>query len=632
MSNPPPTAILRTPAQRHTQMRQSQAMSQIGGFLVLALITGPIAAITSLILYALVRKNPVRYAMLGVGFALCAIVLWWQYPVMLAEIQMVLAIGKRYQKVLQQFGSAPQNPQALMPFVQALFPPIRQLWLQAILLAPALAIYLESTRVRTMAELRESAEKQRTASENAIRRKAAQQAKHAPDAEHGSIVLGVPMSGTLKSCQHGKWAIYPASLLNRHMVLIGGSGVGKTEFVLRLAYLTAKVYDWKVFYIDAKGDYTVAKRFQEVMQHAAKIDNVAMLPQQAYNGWQGDGTAILNRLMAVEDYSEPYYRALAKTVLSLVCNAPDGMPRSSADLLSGLSLNSLARAYHGVRGVRADSLSMLSEEDLRGVYKRYFGFFDTINGKLDGGEQGWSFDTVQAGYLLLDGLALKEEARSLGRYLLEDFADYVSRRKPADQKVLLIIDEYSAISTGGVDAANLFERVRSYGAGIIVTSQSYDRLGRDADAIIGAAAATVAFQCTDPERIASRAGTTRETRSSISVEYTPPATNALSNQRTHASGTGSEREHEVPRLHGNILRELEIGECCIITNGAYLRLRAALVSEGKVVILTSAATKVRAVERSSRCTNERMIQSAYLPSQSASTPSSWPTTEEQVDL
>jgi len=175
---------------------------------------------------------------------------------------------------------------------------------------------------------------------------------------------------------------------------------------------------------------------------------------------------------------------------------------------------------------------------------------------------------------------LKEEARSLGRYMLEDFAHFVSKRKPTDRRVLLIVDEFSAVSTGGADAANLFERVRSYGAGLMVTSQSYDGLGKDAARLIGAAWATIAFQCTDPEPIAARAGTVREVQTNFQTELTAvPGRNTLMTGKEHLTGTTSQREQEVPRLHPNVIRNLAIGECCIITNGAYQELRVARLPE-----------------------------------------------------
>jgi hypothetical protein len=159
---------------------------------------------------------------------------------------------------------------------------------------------------------------------------------------------------------------------------------------------------------------------------------------------------------------------------------------------------------------------------------------------------------------------------------LEDFAHYVSKRKPAGRRVLLIVDEFSAVSTGGADAANLFERVRSHGAGVMVTSQSYEGLGKDAARLVGAVWATIAFQCTDPEPIAARAGTMKEVQTNLQAELSAvPGRNTLMSGKEYLSGTFMQHEQEVPRLHPNVIRSLAIGECCIITNGAYMEMRVA---------------------------------------------------------
>jgi hypothetical protein len=180
-------------------------------------------------------------------------------------------------------------------------------------LASCVAIYLESTRVKPLAELRADKERQEQGRDRMKRREAAQKVKQAPEQIKDLPIIGLPISGDLPQWKVKEWLTYPAELLNRHAVIIGGSGTGKTEFLLRVAYLVAKVLKWKVFYIDAKGDYEVANRFMATMAHAG-VTQASMFPDFAYNGWKGDATAILNRLMAIEDYSEPYYRAIAKTV------------------------------------------------------------------------------------------------------------------------------------------------------------------------------------------------------------------------------------------------------------------------------------------------------------------------------
>jgi hypothetical protein len=574
--NAPPTVSRtpRTPEQKHAAARHSQAMGRFGGVLILLVFLGIPALFVGFILYGMARRNRRRYAIVLLGMLVGMVIIALSYRTVFACGQAIAQMWKPYQPMVSQYIKAPsqQHWQAVQPVISAVAPGILQLWLMALPLAPCVAVYLESTLVKTLPELRADKERQNQQRDRMQRRAAAQKVKEAPDQLKGLPIIGIPLSGDLPDWRAKEWMAYPATLLNRHAVMIGGSGTGKTEFLLRLAYLAAKVLKWKVFYLDAKGDAEVANRFMAAMAHAG-VNRVAMFPDLAYHGWRGDATAILNRLMSIEDYSEPYYRAIAKTVLSLACHAPDGPPRSSINLLDRLNLAQLSELYADSGDRRAETLTTLSETDLAGVYKRYFGFFDALGRKLDG---AWSFETVDAGYVLLDGLALKEEARALGRYVLEDFANYVSKRKQPDQKVLLIVDEWSAISAGGADAANLFERIRSYGAGIVVTSQSYQGLGDDADKMIGASWATIAFQCTDPERIAARAGTVKEVQTSLHTEYAAiPGRNLLLSGREHASGTSIEREQEVPRLHPNIIRNLGIGECCFITNGAYQEVRVA---------------------------------------------------------
>src|SRR5258706_14528071 len=201
---------------------------------------------------------------------------------------------------------------------------------------------------------------------------APQKVNQPPEQIKSNQIIGLPLSGALSDWRIKDWATYPAELLNRHAVIIGGSGTGKTEFLLRVAYLAAKVLKWQVFYIDAKGDYEVANRFMATMAHAG-ARGVTIFPDLAYHGWNGDATAILNRLMAIEDYSEPYYRAIAKTVLALACHAPGGPPRSSVDLLDRLNVKTVGALYKGSDDPRAQTLKTLTEVDFAGVYKRYFG-------------------------------------------------------------------------------------------------------------------------------------------------------------------------------------------------------------------------------------------------------------------
>src|SRR5437660_978714 len=120
---------------------------------------------------------------------------------------------------------------------------------------------------------------------------------------------------------------------------------------------------------------------------------------------------------------------------------------------------------------------------------------------LDG---SWAFEDAPACYLLLEGLALKAEAARLGRFFLEDFAHYAGVRKSREDRVLLVVDEFSALESTA-DAAHLFERLRSFGAAVVVSAQGDAGRGPAADRIVGAAPTLVLHRSAAPERLTARA-------------------------------------------------------------------------------------------------------------------------------
>ena len=298
------------------------------------------------------------------------------------------------------------------------------------------------------------------------------------------------------------WFPLSEQALAHHLVCVGASGSGKTETLLRIAYGAAKVYGWQVLFLDAKGDRQTATRFVAAMLQGGKR-RIKMFPAAFYGGWRGDANALLNRLIAIEDYSDAYYKGMAKLMLSLAINVPVGLPKNSRELLARLRLDALTAAYKGLP--EEAEVLQIRPRDAAGVYNRYRAFFGMIGSRLDG---SFAFEDVDAAYLLLDGLALREEASSLGRYLLEDFAHYVVARKQQGRRVLLLIDDFSALSMH-TEAVNLFERIRSYGGAVVISSQSYAALGRtrqDAERILGAAATLIVHRSSDPEPLVARAG------------------------------------------------------------------------------------------------------------------------------
>jgi len=388
----------------------------------------------------------------------------------------------------------------------------------------------------------------------------------APEAVGDDAVLGALTSGDLTAWARRTdrlWLAYPAADLARHGVVVGSAGSGKTETLLRVAYLAAKVYRWQVVFLDAKGDASTQARFSGAMAAAGvPASRRRSFPQQPYDGWRGGTRALLNRLMEVTDYSEPYYREMALRVLHLAITAPGGVPASSGELLARLSKPALRAAYR--RSPVGAEIEELADRDIAGVANRYRAFFASLGGGLDG---GWAFEDTSACYLLLEGLALKAEAARLGRFFLEDFAHYAGVRKPAGAPVLLLVDEFSALEST-TDAAHLFERLRSFGAAVMVSSQGYAGLGVAGDRILDAAETLILHRCAEPEPLIARAGTVSRVDH---TRYLDAATGP------EAGRSGAVRRKDDWRVRPNDVRQLPVGEAVVIAGGRAARVQVAMV-------------------------------------------------------
>lgn len=536
-----------------------QQQSRLAGMLMLLIVCGPPALIAGGILSGMARATRTKRALAWLALAgLVGLgVLGFTWPLLWAEVR---TLGEQASPLLGYVrpasGKVPPVAQ-LLPLLAQLWPGVWRLWCQLLLASPMIALYIFSTRVKTAEDLeRERIARLETRAKGDAQ-KAAERSAKAPEAAGGSLVFGVPVGGDLDWVK-GSWFTYPAAQLGRHLVLIGASNTGKTETSKRLAYGAAKVYGWRVFYLDCKGDSGTAAEFLDAMRAAGR-DPVTLFPDASYDGWRGDSTAILNRLLAVLDYTEPYYRDMTKLMLSLAVDAPPGPPRSSDELLERLSLDNLLAIYNGRPEAR--ELTGIRKEDAQAAYNRYRSFFRSLRGGLDG---SWAFEDMQAGYILLKGLELRDQTASLGRYLLEDFAHYVSARKPHDERVLFIIDEFPAIAFGGANAATLFEMVRFRGAGIVVTAQSYAGMGADADRILGAAAGLVIHQCADPERLLPRAGQSVSFQRRVGFAERGMGAGA----REYAVGEGTLSASEELKIHADLVKRLQPGECFVIVGGA----------------------------------------------------------------
>jgi conjugal transfer pilus assembly protein TraD len=344
--------------------------------------------------------------------------------------------------------------------------------------------------------------------------------------------------------------------LCRHLLVCGATGSGKTETLLRLAWTVARESDAPVFYLDGKGDRETAARFAGLMSDAGRATRV--FPNEPFDAWRGEAHEIHGRLMEIIDYTSDgpaaWYRDVAKNVLRLVCEHPDGPPRNSAQALERMDADTLAKAHQG-----SSALAALTAQQVKQVRLRYEAFFGQTRGALDG---TWAWEDTQAAYLLLDSLALREETAGLARMLFEDFAHYFTSRKPRSQFAVLIVDEFSGLAQGAGMAARI-EQARGFNTSLVLAPQVVAGMGDESEAarILGSVETVICHRVNTPEEICALAGTRQ--RMEYSSHYASEG----------ATGEGSARIQHQFKVDPNKVRALPPGAAYVISRGRAMKVQ-----------------------------------------------------------
>ena len=377
--------------------------------------------------------------------------------------------------------------------------------------------------------------------------------------------LGVVIEGDLQGWTEGPYLVAPPSARALGMLVAGASGSGKTVTLERKVAIDAAA-GRQVIFVDCKGtDPELRARIEAAYLSARPYAGVFEWPDQPLNAWLGDGQEVSNRLMQMQDYSEPYYEALSKGLIRYAVEAPDidgrGPCRSSADFLARLNADYLRRAYEGTPDADIIASLLRKPETLDGVRMRYASFFASLGGAFDGRCSFHDFDLVM---LRVPTLAMPSDAEAAIRMMLVDYGHYATVRKPrTDADSTLIIDEFSAVASAAPLVTNLAERLRDVGCQTLVSVQSWEGLGADDDKRrrlqAALAGGTILHRVASPEEFLKPSGTDRVLEGS---------------EQVNAGGVGEQgslRMAHHMKISPDEVRQADVGEAWLIRGGKHLR-------------------------------------------------------------
>jgi hypothetical protein len=350
------------------------------------------------------------------------------------------------------------------------------------------------------------------------------------------------------------------------MAVLGIPGSGKTVTLLRRVWIAAQA-GMRVIFVDCKGtDPGLAWQVTCAYRLANPAAIVGYWPTQPLDCWRGDGMAIANRLLAVEDWATEggglYYRRLATLALQLACTPPSGPPRNSQDFLRRLDHQKLQQLWRGDPTAQQDLEQLASDPTvLAGVRGRYSAFFRSLQGTADG---CWALEDVDLAVLTIPTIASRTDADAAVRLVLEDLGHFATRRKArVGDDVLLVLDEFSAVQGGTDQAIHLAERLRDVGVPVIFGAQSPEGLGDERQQwrlLHTVGGGLVLHQTPNPDPLVGLAGTVRTPEQAWQLDPWGPAGQA----RVHMT--------DQPRVDPNQVRQLQPGEAFLIQGGRAVKL------------------------------------------------------------
>jgi hypothetical protein len=408
----------------------------------------------------------------------------------------------------------------------------------------------------------------------------------------GTVPVG-PVIRAVGTRWHPVHAV-PAALFSRHMVIVGASGTGKTNLMIRLwagwyACALAAVPRGKprplLAALDCKGGPDArakADRTRKVLRGAG-AGRVAVWPDEAtLSLWDlpaRDLAVLLFQLTEQGEGNAAYYADVTQAVIVLAVTAPGGPPANAAGFLERLDAAWLEAAY--AEGSPGDLAKITAAKPHLGdIQLRYATLLARLGPALDGPGR---LTDADAWYFILEGTSEPSVAEAQAMAVTELVAHAAVDRTASRRAILLAADDYSAVSRR-VPLSNLYERGRSLGLGVMVSAQSWQGLGRDEDERYRIAATADGglwvMQTPYPEPLVELAGTRPVLESA---------------RKLVAAGWGDEGTTRIQRAFTadpDLIRSLDVGQACYIRRKSAVYIQVARPRPSPLS-LQAAAARVR---------------------------------------
>lgn len=381
-----------------------------------------------------------------------------------------------------------------------------------------------------------------------------------PDPPSG-VVLGEYLGGDLAKSVFNNQVILPYDALEKHIAVIGQTGVGKTSTVERIIDQLARQIDTaQFFFLDAAADLDFARSFCAAME--ATDRTVRVFPRQRFNAWpQGDWRAVFSRIMKAIAFAETgaakWYTDLSTVAFARACRMGGKPPRSSKELFERLDYDRLVAEYK-----RAE-LTGLEREHVKAAFVRMMALYERTGSSLDG---DWSCGDVGAGYFGLDSLVLGESIGVIAYMLLTHIANYAKHEKDPERICVVIIDEFASLVSGMHNVAEFIEQVRKLGVYVIIVSQTVAGMGDDRQArrIMNSVGTVIAHSTPEWKALSDRLGI--KLRPELTLQY----------EEDDGAEPDRLRQIETPAVKPEEMLSQELGRAWVLRGGMSTQVHAAL--------------------------------------------------------